>query len=131
MQRLHCIDFHWQESGGNSFLTFPDSELEKYSLKRGSVLGSHYSSLFERAGALSLSSDGLLGVVAEDAPAPESTVVLFQEISGVYVEVGRQKSSDGSWGFKTLGQGPTLAVALKQGYNAGIVSGLFPGIADE
>ena len=131
MQRLHCIDFFPQGTAGNSFLQFPQGEFEKYSLKRGNVLGSHYASLFERAGTLSLHSDGLLGVVADDAPAPASTVVLFQEISGVYVEVGRQKSTDGSWGFKTLGQGPTIAIALKQGYNAGIVSGLLPGTADE
>ncbi|WP_143222703.1 hypothetical protein [Acinetobacter sp. ANC 4218] len=100
-------------------------------MKRGNIFAALYSHILESAGTLELSSDGLLGVVADDAPAAESTVVLFQEISGVYVEVGRQKSSDGSWGFSTLGQGPTLAVALKQGYNAGIVSGLLPGVADE
>lgn len=130
MKRLYITEFSFGLSETNSFMHFPASMFPNIT-QRGQMHVSLFNPLLASIGNRTLASDGLLGVVADDVPAPASTVVLFQEIAGAYVEVGRQLSTDGSWGFSTLGQGPTLAVALKQGYNAGIISGLLPGMADE
>lgn len=130
MKRLYITDFDWGDNYTNSFLQFSSNMFPDLK-KRGNLHVSLFAPALKKIGSYSLQSDGLLGVIAEDVPAPESTVILLQEVSGVFVEVGRQTSTDGSWEFNTLGNGETIAIALKDGYNAGIVSGLIPGIADE
>lgn len=130
MKRLYITEVDFGLGEGNSFMQFSGAMFPN-TTKRGQVHVSLFSPLLTGIGNCTLASDGLLGVIAEDVPAPESTVILLQEVSGVFVEVGRQTSTDGSWEFNTLGNGETIAIALKDGYNAGIVSGLIPGIADE
>lgn len=71
-------------------------------------------------------SDGLEGVIAEGSPIP-ATVVLLQNIGGVYVEVAKVESLDGSWRVEDLCQVATHAVAFKENYNAGIVADITPG----
>lgn len=130
MKRLYITEFDFGLDEGNSFMQFSES-MFPYTVLRGQVHVSMFGPMLASIGNRSMASDGLLGVVADDAPVPTSTVVLFQEIAGAYVEVGRQLSSDGSWSFNTLGKDAVIAVALKEGYNAGVVSGLIPGVADE
>lgn len=126
MKRLYITEVDFGGKNGNSFMQFPESMFPNIT-QRGQVHVSLFNPLLASIGNRSLASDGLLGVIADDAPAPQSTVVLLQEISGAYVEVGRQLSADGSWSFNTLGKEQTIAIALKDGYNAGVVSGLAPG----
>lgn len=71
-------------------------------------------------------SDGLEGVIAEGSPTP-ATVVLLQNIGGIYVEVAKVESLDGSWRVEDLRQVATHAVAFKENYNAGIVADITPG----
>ena len=123
MKRLYVIEGNY--GGQTPLLNL--TGLEEYSQKRGNILASIYSSILADNGYGQLSSDGLRGVIADGVPAPQSTVILLQEVSGVYTEVGRKLSTDGSWSFDTLSKVPTIAVALLEGYNAGIVSGLNPG----
>lgn len=130
MKRLYITEFDFGGADGNSFMQFSESMFPNFT-QRGQMHVSLFNPLLASIGNRSLLSDGLLGVVADDAPVPTSTVVLFQEIAGAYVEVGRQLSSDGSWSFNTLGKDAVIAVSLKEGYNAGVVSGLIPGVADE
>jgi hypothetical protein len=72
-----------------------------------------------------IASDGLQGVIADDLPVG-ATVILLQQHQGVLVEVGRTISADGSYNFNDVGNKPTYAVAVKDGYNAGIVAGILP-----
>lgn len=72
-----------------------------------------------------LKSDGLSGIVANNTPV-SARVVILQEINGLYTEVGRGDSIDGSWEIRNLPSKPSIAIALKSSYNAGVVSGLDP-----
>lgn len=72
-----------------------------------------------------LKSDGLKGIVDGEIPVSAKVIVL-QEINGFYTEVGRTNSSDGSWEINNLSKKTSIAIALKEGYNAGISSGLLP-----
>lgn len=72
-----------------------------------------------------LKSDGLSGIVANNTPV-SARVVILQEINGLYTEVGRGDSIDGSWEIGNLPSKPSIAIALKSSHNAGVVSGLDP-----
>lgn len=72
-----------------------------------------------------LKSDGLSGIVDGNSPV-SGKVVVIQEINGLYTEVGRAVTSDGSWEIKQLTNKSCIAIALKDNYNAGVVSGLLP-----
>lgn len=72
-----------------------------------------------------IASDGLQGVIADDLPVG-ATVILLQQHQGVLVEVGRTVSLDGSYSFNDVANKPTFALAVKDGYNAGIVAGILP-----
>lgn len=71
-------------------------------------------------------SDGLEGIIADGSPTA-ATVVLLQNIGGIYVEVAKVESLDGSWRVEDLRQISTHAVAFKENYNAGIVADITPG----
>lgn len=109
-----------------------DTELHfEFSRQIGNVLD--YSSLFDPhtmsrllyRGNKKLQSDGLLGVVSENVPTA-ATVVLIQEQQGHYIEVGRMASTDGAWAIAQLQDKPTHAIALKDGFNAGITAYIIP-----
>lgn len=72
-----------------------------------------------------LKSDGLSGIVDGSTPVSGKVVVL-QKVNGLYIEVGRAVTTDGSWEVKQLPNKPSIAIALKDNYNAGVVSGLLP-----
>ena len=78
-----------------------------------------------RTGKKRLASDGLMGVIIDGAPT-DATIVLLQEFNGMLVEVGRVQSPDGSYLFEHLKDYPTHIVAMKEGYNAGIVANVVP-----
>lgn len=109
-----------------------DTELHfDFNRQIGNVLD--YSSLFDPhtmsrllyRGNKKLQSDGLQGVIADGIPT-SATVVLIQEHQGHYIEVGRMATSDGSWNISGLQDKPTHAIALKQGFNAGITAYITP-----
>ena len=72
-----------------------------------------------------LKSDGLSGIVDGSTPVSGDVVVL-QKINGLYVELGSAVTADGSWEINHLPERESIAIALKEGYNAGVVSGLLP-----
>lgn len=72
-----------------------------------------------------LASDGLLGAIVDGAPA-SATILVLQEHNGVYVEVGRVVTEDGSYDFNTLADRLTHVVAFKDGFNAGITANISP-----
>lgn len=72
-----------------------------------------------------LASDGYEGIVADNLPS-DGTVIVFQVIGDRYVEVGRTETTTGEWQVTNLRPSQSLAVAIKEGYNAGIVGGLIP-----
>lgn len=76
-------------------------------------------------GTKKIQSNGLQGVVAEDVPT-SATVILIQEHQGHYIEVGRMISADGAWNIAQLQDTPTHAIALKDGFNAGITANITP-----
>ena len=78
-----------------------------------------------RTGKKRLASDGLMGAIIDGAPT-DATIVLLQEFNGMLVEVGRVQSPDGSYLFEHLKDYPTHIVAMKEGYNAGIVANVVP-----
>lgn len=78
-----------------------------------------------RTGKKRIKSDGLMGAIIDGAPT-EAIIVLLQEFNGMLVEVGRVQSPDGSYLFEHLKDYPTHIVAMKDGFNAGIVANVVP-----
>lgn len=74
-------------------------------------------------GVLTVSSDGLQGVLADGVPVG-AKVILVQTVDGVLVEVAKTESLDGSWSFANIHALETHALAFKEGYNAGIVANI-------
>ena len=72
-----------------------------------------------------LASDGYEGIVADNLPS-DGTVVILQVLGDRYMEVGRAATTTGEWQITNLRPSQSLAVAIKEGYNAGIVGGLIP-----
>lgn len=72
-----------------------------------------------------LASDGYEGIVADNLPS-DGTVVILQVHGDRYMEVGRAATTTGEWQITNLRPSQSLAVAIKEGYNAGIVGGLIP-----
>lgn len=74
-------------------------------------------------GVLTVSSDGLQGVLADGVPVG-AKVILVQNVDGVLVQVAGTESLDGSWLFTNIRNSKTHAIAFKEGYNAGIVANI-------
>lgn len=72
-----------------------------------------------------LASDGLRGVIADNSPI-DATVVVLQDHGGFLVEVARTESSDGSWLIENLPDATSHTLALREGFNAGVIANLKP-----
>lgn len=72
-----------------------------------------------------IGSDGLMGAIVDGAPT-SANIVLIQEHHGILVEVARLETEDGSYMFTKLAGKKTHAIALKEGFNAGITADIQP-----
>jgi hypothetical protein len=81
--------------------------------------------LIQSQGNKQISSNGLMGVVADGVPV-SAKVVLIQEIDGLLFEVGSTLTEDGAWNVKQLNDFNTICIAIKEGYNSGTVSQVIP-----
>ncbi|WP_336020668.1 hypothetical protein [Acinetobacter bereziniae] len=81
--------------------------------------------LIQSQGNKQISSNGLMGVVADGVPV-SAKVVLIQEIDGLLFEVGSTLTEDGAWNVKQLNDLSTICIAIKEGYNTGTVSQVIP-----
>ncbi|MFW1993723.1 hypothetical protein ACG904_02020 [Acinetobacter guillouiae] len=74
-----------------------------------------------------LTSDGHNGIIAQDLPI-DGRVIILQIVGDRYMQVGSTDTVTGEWSISNLRNSESIAIAFKEGYNAGIVSGIVPEV---